>query len=70
MSVGHALAKVENLPAWPEHEAMLALLKKFVFDECKATANWNMPNFINDQVELIRQQVGDKKVLLALIRRC
>lgn len=66
MSVGHALAKVENLPAWPEQEAMLALLKKFVFDDCKATANWNMPNFINDQVELIRKQVGDKKVLLAL----
>ena len=26
----------------------------------------NMKNFIEDQVELIRQQVGDKKVLLAL----
>ena len=41
-------------------------LKKFVFDECKAEANWNMKNFIADQVELIRNQVGDKKVLLAL----
>ena len=41
-------------------------LKAFVFDECKAEANWNMPNFIADQVELIRKQVGDKKVLLAL----
>ena len=28
--------------------------------------NWNMENFIADQVELIRRQVGDKKVLLAL----
>lgn len=41
-------------------------LKKFVFEECKAEANWNMKNFIEDQVELIRQQVGDRKVLLAL----
>lgn len=41
-------------------------LKKFVFDECKAEANWNMKNFIEDQVELIRRQVGDRKVLLAL----
>ena len=41
-------------------------LKKFVFDECKAEPNWNMKNFIADQVELIRKQVGDKKVLLAL----
>ncbi len=41
-------------------------LKAFVFDECGAQANWNMKNFIEDQVELIRKQVGDKKVLLAL----
>ncbi len=41
-------------------------LKKFIFDECKAEANWNMKNFIADQVELVRKQVGDRKVLLAL----
>ncbi len=41
-------------------------LKKFLFDTCGAEANWNMRNFIEDQVELIRQQVGDRKVLLAL----
>ncbi len=43
-----------------------AALKEFVFQECKAEANWNMKNFIEDQVELVRKQVGDKKVLLAL----
>lgn len=41
-------------------------LRKFVFDTCHAEANWNMKNFIEDQVELIKRQVGDKKVLLAL----
>ena len=41
-------------------------LKKFVFELCGAEANWNMKNFIEDQVELIRKQVGDRKVLLAL----
>lgn len=41
-------------------------LKTFLFEECKAQANWNMKNFIEDQVELIRRQVGDRKVLLAL----
>lgn len=41
-------------------------LKRFLFEECKAEANWNMKNFIEDQIELIRSQVGDKKVLLAL----
>ncbi|MBR6696912.1 MAG: glutamine-hydrolyzing GMP synthase, partial [Lachnospiraceae bacterium] len=41
-------------------------IKAFLFDECKAEANWNMKNFIEDQVEIVRRQVGDKKVLLAL----
>ena len=42
------------------------VLQHFVFDTCKAEANWNMENFIADQIELIKRQVGDKKVLLAL----
>lgn len=41
-------------------------LKSFIFDECKAEANWNMKNFVADQIELVRKQVGDRKVLLAL----
>lgn len=53
--------------AWPIDEAeRKAALSAFVFDTCGAEANWNMDNFIADQIELIRQQVGDKKVLLAL----
>ena len=52
---------------WPENqEEREAALKNFVFTICCAEANWNMDNFIADQVELIRRQVGDKKVLLAL----
>ena len=41
-------------------------IRDFVFGTCKADTNWNMENFIADQIELIRRQVGDKKVLLAL----
>ena len=53
--------------AFPADEAeRAAVLKAFVFDECKAEANWTIENFIDDQVELIKRQVGDKKVLLAL----
>ena len=51
-----------QLSQLPDQEA----LKKFLFEDCGAQANWNMKNFIEDQVELIRQQVGDRKVLLAL----
>ncbi len=41
-------------------------LTDFVLNVCKAERNWNMKNFIEDQVEQIKRQVGDKKVLLAL----
>ncbi len=33
---------------------------------CGAARNWNMDNFIAQQVELIQRQVGNRKVLLAL----
>ena len=52
---------------WPsDEEERKQALSNFVFGVCGAQPNWNMENFIADQVELIRQQVGDKKVLLAL----
>lgn len=57
----------ETLADWPADEAQLKeVLRPFVFDVCGAQANWNMKNFIADQIELVRRQVGDKKVLLAL----
>ena len=63
LAIDHPTAKCERkLEGMPEE----AKLKEFVFTVCQAQANWNMKNFIEDQVELIRQQVGDKKVLLAL----
>ena len=64
MSITHELSRAETAyAAWEEAEPQL---KAFVFDTCGAEANWNMKNFVEDQVELIRRQVGDKKVLLAL----
>lgn len=63
MAIDHPTAKCEqSLPELPDEET----LKKFVFETCKAEANWNMKNFIEDQIELVKRQVGDKKVLLAL----
>ena len=57
----------KGAPAWPSDDTLReAALRDFVFGTCGAQANWNMENFIADQVELIRRQVGDKKVLLAL----
>ena len=63
MAIDHPTAKCEQQYAQiPDAE----VIKAFVFDQCKAEANWNMKNFIEDQVELVRRQVGDRKVLLAL----
>ena len=53
-------------PLAADGEARETAIRDFVFGACKAEANWNMDNFIADQIELIRRQVGDKKVLLAL----
>ena len=68
MAAGHDKALCEvKLPEFTDDvEAIKGAVKSFVFDTCKAEANWNMTNFVNDQVELIRRQVGDRKVLLAL----
>ena len=68
ISAGHDKALCEvKLPQFTNDEdAIKSAVKSFVFDVCKAEANWNMTNFVNDQIELVKKQVGDKKVLLAL----
>ena len=68
LAADHSAKKADvRIDRWPEGEAARReALRSFVFDTCKAQANWNMENFIADQVELIKKQVGDKKVLLAL----
>ena len=68
MAAGHdkALCSVKLPQFGNDEEAVKAAVESFVLDTCKAEKNWNMTNFVNDQVELIRKQVGDRKVLLAL----
>ena len=68
MAAGHdkALCEVKIAELGNDEEAAKAAVKDFVFETCKAEANWNMKNFVADQVELIRNQVGNRKVLLAL----
>ena len=42
------------------------LLKHFAFDVCGCAGDWSMGNFIEIEIAKIREQVGDKKVLLGL----
>ena len=38
----------------------------FAIDVCQCTGDWTMDNFIDMEIAKIREQVGDKKVLLGL----
>ncbi len=43
-----------------------AVLKKFLFEICKCEVSWTPKLFIEEQVEKVREMVGDQKVLCAL----
>ena len=66
MAIDHEPAACSEKYQDLSEEQRAEILKKFVFDTCKAETNWNMKNFVADQIEIVREQVGDKKVLLAL----
>ena len=66
-AVDHDAKSGEKISAWPEDDAArAAVLSAFIFDKCGCGKTWNTQNFIDDQIERIRRQVGDGKVLLAL----
>lgn len=66
--VGHETEQgSQDLTALPAGDLELGeVLTDFLFERCGASANWNMKDFVADQVELIQRQVGGRKVLLAL----
>ncbi len=43
-----------------------ALIANFLFNVCEVKAQWKMKDFIKEQVENIRSEVGDSKVVLGL----
>ncbi len=62
MSVDHQGSK-----QWAQDlEERKSTIASFVFDECEASKDWNIDNFITEQVDHIRETVSDRKVLLAL----
>ena len=42
------------------------ILRNFALNICKAKGDWTMDNFIDMQIQKIRETVGDKRVLLGL----
>jgi len=42
------------------------VITNFLFDICNCKGDWTMSNFANEQIALIKEKVGNKKVLCAL----
>jgi len=57
---------VQFHPEVRNSEYGLDIISNFVFEICKAKANWSMSNYIDDQIVKIREKVGNKKVLCGL----
>ncbi|MEG1743701.1 MAG: glutamine-hydrolyzing GMP synthase, partial [Clostridia bacterium] len=63
LAVNHSSEYIKcDFQSLPDDEA----LADFIFNKCHSSPNWNMKNFVADQIESIRAQIGNKKVLLAL----
>jgi len=43
-----------------------AILQRFILDICQTEALWTSANIVSDQIDRVRSQVGNKKVLLGL----
>ncbi len=43
-----------------------AILQRFVREICGCSGQWNMPNYVNEAVASIREQVGQDEVILGL----
>jgi GMP synthase (glutamine-hydrolysing) len=42
------------------------ILKNFLYEVCGAVGDWTMSNFVTNQIEYLREKIGDKKVLCAM----
>jgi GMP synthase (glutamine-hydrolysing) len=64
--VGNQRWGIQFHPEVHHSERGTDVLRSFVFGICKAEANWTMENFVGQEVEKIREQVGHEKVICAL----
>lgn len=44
----------------------IQMLRQFLYQVCGASGDWNMERYASDMTKMLREQVGTKKVLLAL----
>ncbi|MGB0276849.1 MAG: glutamine-hydrolyzing GMP synthase, partial [Synechococcus sp.] len=68
-AVAHLQRKLYGVQFHPEvvHSTCgMALIRNFVYHVCGCDPDWTTAAFIDEAVGLVREQVGDKRVLLAL----
>ncbi|GAA1389101.1 glutamine-hydrolyzing GMP synthase [Luteococcus peritonei] len=65
-NVDAGLAGVQWHPEVLHSEQGQKVLERFLFEIAGCRAEWTSANIVDEQVELIRQQVGDKQVMCAL----
>ncbi|HEY8420090.1 MAG TPA: glutamine-hydrolyzing GMP synthase [Clostridia bacterium] len=53
-------------PENPNTEDGLNILKNFLYTICQARADWTMKNYAQNYIDILREQIGDQKVLCAL----
>src|SRR5690625_2674023 len=69
IAISHIEKPLFGLQFYPEvteSEYGANILKNFLFEVCKCTGSWTTEAFIEKEIENIKTQVGDRKVLCAL----
>ena len=68
-AISNSVKKLFGVQFHPEvihSENGMEVIKNFVYTICKCNADWTTETFLDEAIPRIRNQVGDKKVLLAL----
>src|SRR5699024_10261242 len=68
-AIRHTQREQYGIPFHPEVENTeygVQILKQFLFSICHCDGKWSMEQFVDSEVEHIREIVGDRKVLCAL----
>jgi len=68
-SIGDPLKKLYGVQFHPEvthTEKGIEIIKNFVYVICGCQPTWTTKNFVEEQIKLIRQEVGKDKILCAL----
>ena len=69
VAIENSARRIYGVQFHPEVERSIhgeKVLENFVIDVCEASRDYSLDDYIDTQIKLIREKVGDKKVLLGL----